>query len=109
MDWGIRWLVYFNAGKTEFVLFLWSNNTGAIDIKMDESVLEENSCLKMLELILDWGPYIISITETAVKKIRVLIRSMKFLSLEVARYLHTSSIRLCIGYCCHVWVGAPSC
>ena len=35
---------------------------------------------------LDWGSYIISVVKTASKKIGALIRSMKFLSLEVALY-----------------------
>ena len=41
MDWGRRWLVVFSAGKTELVWFDWSNNSGAIDVKMDGSVLED--------------------------------------------------------------------
>ena len=41
VDWGKRWLVNFNAGKTQLVLFDWSNNNGSIDVKMDGSVLEE--------------------------------------------------------------------
>ena len=77
------------------------------------SVLEENSSFKMLGLTfsskLDWGSYIISIAKTASKKIGALIRSMKFLSPEVALYLYKSTIRSCMEYCCHVWAGAPSC
>ena len=80
---------------------------------MDGSVLEEKSSFKMLGLTfsskLDWGSYIISITKTASKKIGALIRSMKFLSPEVALYLCKSTIRPCMEYCCHVWDGAPSC
>ena len=41
MDWGREWLVDFSAGKTQLVSFNRSNNTGAIDVKMDGSVLEE--------------------------------------------------------------------
>ena len=41
VDWGRKWLAYFNPGKTQLVLFNRSNNTGAIDAKMDGSVLEE--------------------------------------------------------------------
>ena len=41
VSWGRKWLVDFNAGKTKLVSFDWSNNTGAIDVKIDESVLEE--------------------------------------------------------------------
>ena len=34
---------------------------------------------------------------------------MNFLSPEVAPYLHKSTKRPCMEYCCHVWAGAPSC
>ena len=50
VDCGRKWLVHFNAGKTQLVLFDQSNNTSAIDVKMDRSVLEENSSFKMLGL-----------------------------------------------------------
>ena len=43
MDWGKKWLVDFNAGKTQLVLFDQSNNNGSIDVKTDWSVLEEKS------------------------------------------------------------------
>ena len=70
----------FNVGKTQLVSFDWSNNTGAIDVKMDGSVLEEKSSFKMLGLIfsskLDWGSYIISIAKSASKKIGALICSV---------------------------------
>ena len=104
VDWGKKWLVDFNAGKTQLVLFDRSNNNGSIDVKMDGSVLEEKSSFKMLGLTfsskLDWGSYIISIAKTASKKIEALIRSMKFLSPEVALYLYKSTIRPCMEYCC---------
>ena len=113
LDWGKKWLVDFNAGKTQLVLLDGSNNIGFIDVNMDGSVLEENSSFTMLGLTfsskLDWGSYIISIAKTTSKKIGALICSMKFLSPEVALYLYKSTICLCMGYCCHVWAGAPSC
>ena len=43
MDWGRKWLVDFSAGKPQLVLFDRSNNTGAINGKMDGSLLEEKS------------------------------------------------------------------
>ena len=86
------------------------NNTGAIDVKMDGSVLEEKSFLGLtLSCKLDWGSYIISIAKTASNKIGALIRSVKFFSTEVALYLYKSTIRPCMEYCCHIWAGAPSC
>ena len=57
----------------------------------------------------DWGSYIISIAKTAPKKIEALIRSMKFLSPEVALYLYKSTLHPCMEYCRHVWADAPSC
>ena len=59
-------------------------------------------------LYLDWGSYIISIVKTASKKIRALIRSMKFFSPEVALYFYKSTVYKCKEYCCLVWAGAPS-
>ena len=50
VDWGRKWLVDFNAGKTQLVAFDRSKNTGAIDVKMDGSVLEEKTSFKMLGL-----------------------------------------------------------
>ena len=62
MDWGKNWFVYFSAGKTQLVLFDQTNNTGAIDMKMYESVLDEKSSFKMLRLTfsskLDWSSYL---------------------------------------------------
>ena len=80
---------------------------------MDGSVLEEKSSFKMLGLYffskLDWRSYIIFIAKTASKKIGGLIRSVRFLSPEVALYLYKSTIGPCMEYSCHVWAGALSC
>ena len=51
MYWASRWLVDFNAGKAQVFWFDWSNNTVAIDVKMDGSVLAEKSSFKMLGFI----------------------------------------------------------
>ena len=48
LNWGKMWLVDFNARKNQLFLSDWSNNTGVVDVKMDVSVLEEESSLKML-------------------------------------------------------------
>ena len=73
MDWDNKWLVYFNAGKTQLVLTDQANDNGSIDVKMDGSVLEEKLSFKMLGLTfsskLDWGSYIISFAKTVSKKI----------------------------------------
>ena len=77
MDWSSKWLVDFDSGKTQLVSFDQSNNTGAIDLKMDESVFEEKLSFKMLGLTfsskLDWGSYIISFAKSTSIKIVALI------------------------------------
>ena len=59
VDWGRKWLVDSNARKTQLVSFDRSKNTGAIDVKMDGSVLEDKTSFKMLGLTfsskLAWG------------------------------------------------------
>ena len=101
VDWGKKWLVDFNAGKTQLVSFDGSNNNGSIDMKMDGSILEQKSSFKMLVLTfsskLDWGSHNISVAKTASKKIGALIHSMKFLSPKVALYLYKSTIRPCMN------------
>ena len=100
MGWGKKRLVDFSAGKTQLDLFDQSNNTGSIDMKMDGSVIEEESSFKTVVLTfsseLDWGSYIISISKTTSKKIDPLICSMKVFFLKL----------LCISIdlpCSHVW------
>ena len=110
VDWGKKWLVTFNAGKTQLVSFD-NSKSASLDIRMGQSVLEEKSSFKMLGLSvnpqLEWGSYIESVAKTAAKKIGALQRSMKFLSPKIVLYLYKSTIRPCMEYCCHVWAGAP--
>ena len=113
VDWGKKWLVDFNAEKTQLVSFDRTNNNGSIDVKVGGSILEEKSSFKILGLTfsskLDWGSYIISIAKTASKKIGALIRSMEFPSPEIALYLGRRKLYECMEYCCPIWAGAPSC
>ena len=87
-----------------------SNNTGATDVKIDESILQQNSSFKSLEFSLpskfDWGFHIISIDQTGFKKTGALSFSMKFRSPEVAQDFYRCSIQPSREYFCHVWAGA---
>ena len=102
VDWGRKKLVDFNAGKTQPVSFDRSNNSETIDVKMNGSVLEKKSSFNKLELTfsykLNWGCHITCTAskKTPSKKTGTLIRSMVFLSPDVALYLYKSNIRQCI-------------
>ena len=67
-----KWLVAFNAGKTQLLSSDQSNNNGSIDVNIDGSVLQEKSSFKMQGLTfsskLDWRSYNVSIAKTASKK-----------------------------------------
>ena len=75
VDWGKKWLVDFNAGKTQLVLFDWSNNSGSIDVKMDGSVLGGKSCFKMVGLTfsskLDWAIILSPLLKLPPKKLEL--------------------------------------
>ena len=105
-----KYIPHIPAGKAQLVLF---DRSGAIDVKIDATVLEEKASFKKLGLYFtfkkDWGSYIISIDKTAFKKVGVLMHSMKFLSPEVALYLYKPTLQLGMEYCCHVWAGVHSC
>ena len=92
VDWGRKWLVDFNTGKSQLVQFYWFNKTDAIDAIMAGSVPDK------LDLFLKLS-----------KKIVGLIHFMKFLSAEVTLYLYESTIQPCMEYCYHVWAVASSC
>ena len=61
VDWGRKWPVDFNSGKTQLVSFDRSKNTGAIDVKIDGSVLEEKTSFKMLGLTFSSGALTLSL------------------------------------------------
>ena len=60
-DWGRKRHANFNAAKTSLVSINWYNKSGTIDVKMDVSILEEKSSLKMLgpsfSSKFDWDSY----------------------------------------------------
>ena len=91
-----KWLFDFNAGKSQLVLFGWSNNSDVFNVKVDGSVLKEKSFFKMLGLSfsfkLDWVSYIVCIAKTASNKIKALICSMKFLYPESALCFYKSIV-----------------
>ena len=78
------------------------DNSGAIDVKVDGSVLEEKSSFKMLGSTfsskLDWSSYIFSIAKTASKKFGALIHSMKFLPPEFALIYHMAIPGILLSY-----------
>ena len=89
-------------------------NSGAIDVIMNRSLLEENNflnCFDYLSSLNLIGTLTLSVLhlQTTSKKIEASFYSMKYFSFEVALYLFKSTIWPCMEYCFNVWVGAPRC
>ena len=97
--------------KVQLVSCNCSNNCGAIDVKVNSSVLEE-FFFKVLglsfSLKLDLGSHSVFIAEIASKKVETLICSMKFLPPKITLYLCKSNIMPSMEYFCHVELGASS-
>ena len=95
--WGRKWLVDLNAGKTQIVSFDQYNNSGANDMNVNGSVLEDFLKLSFSSKS-DSGCYIVTyyIAKTTSKKVGAFIRFLKFLSLKVALYLHKYTIQPCM-------------
>ena len=104
IDWGRKWLVDFSAGKTLMAL---------TSLIMQVLLMWKWFFLRKNHVLRCWGwqlgSYIISVVRTASKKIRAMIRYMKFFSPEVALYIHKSTICPWMEYCRHACAGAPSC
>ena len=83
--------------------------TGAIDVKMDGSILEEKLSFKVLHLTLDWIGVLTLSSLLKLPPRKLERRFYEVFHSEVAMYLYKSTIRPCMEYCCHVWTGAPSC
>ena len=86
---------WFHTGITQVVLFHQSDNTGAIDVKMDRSVLEEKWCFKMVGLTfsskLDWG---------IIEALRILSLLLKTAFKKIGALIHSISINLPYS---HTW------
>ena len=80
-------------------MYLSGNKTGATDVKMDGSVLEEKWYFKTFSSKLGWGYYIISIAETTSQENWNLDSFYEVSSPEIALYLYKSTIQPCMEYC----------
>ena len=113
VDWGKKWLVSFNPGKTQLVSFNRKRDPFLPEIYMNGATLDEKPNLKLLGLSfssnLSWDSYIRSISLSASRKVGALYRSKHFLTPDAILYLYKSTIRPCMEYCCHVWAGESPC
>ena len=105
---------WFWCWKTQLVSFDQSNNTGAIDVKMDVSVLEEKSFFNMLRLTfsfkLDWALTLSLLLKLPPRKLKLELWFVlwNFFLLRLL-CIYKSTIQPFMEYCYQVWAGAPNC
>ena len=91
------------SGLRKFVSFDHWNNSGAIYVKKDELILDENSFFwDNITAFLSkfyWFSIIVSVAKTASRKIAVFI----------TLFLYKCTVQLCTECCCHVWASSSNC
>ena len=112
VEWGERWLVTFNAGKTKLLSVSRCHKVPLLPIAMHGQDLSENDSFRLLGLTfsntLTWNEYVEAIAKSAAQKVGSLYRARAYLTPESILYLYKASIRPCMEYCCHLWAGAPA-
>ena len=104
---GHKWLVLFNAGKTQFFVFVQCSNFGAIYVKIDESVLERNFFLRSWDWSfsskLDWCSYIGSIAKIDWFVIwNFFLLRLLFISLNLPYSLVWNTVVMCVAPSCYL-------
>ena len=88
------------SGLRKFVSFDHWNNSGAIYVKKDEFILDENSFfwdnITVFLSKLHWFSIIVSFAKTASRKIAVFI----------TLFVYKCTVQLCTEYCFHVWASS---
>ena len=112
VEWGEKWLVTFNAGKTKLLSVYRCRSAPQFPISMNEQDLPENDSFRLLGLTfnnsLTWNEYIQAIAKSAAQKVGSLYRARAYLTPKSILYLYKATIRPCMEYCCHLWAGAPA-
>ena len=85
-----KWLVNFNTGKTEHVLFDSPVTLVVLIWKWMDLSLMKNHLLRCWDCL-------------------SLLNALTFLSCEAAFFVYKSTIQPCIVYCRQVWDGTPNC
>ena len=113
LDWDRNWFVDSSAGKTQLFSFVQSNNTGAIDVEMNGSILEEKTfvrCWGCFSLVSWNGALTLSLLlKLPPRKLELQFVLQSFFLLRLLFISIKCTIRFYMEYCCHVWSGAPRC
>ena len=110
-NWGDKWLVNFNASKTQDLQHSRLRCEPMPELSMSNQKIRSTSSSSILGVTiandLSWAAQIRSVGKRASQRIGSLYRSRRFLTPEACLHLYKSTIRPIMEYCCHLWSGAP--
>lgn len=108
-EWASRWLIMFNAQKTEVMLISNIHIDENIELKMDNTVLEIVNTHKHLGVTLSsnnkWNNHIDAIIKSASKQVSFLRKIKYKFSSDILNKLYCSYIRSLLEYASEVWDG----
>ena len=131
--WADRWLVTFNAGKTEALIIskkhdMTEYRKNPLDkdgkflnapapcphpaLNFDGLVLPESPSFKVVGLTyvgnLSWDTHIRNVARKGRRALGLLSRARAFLSKQALATLYKSHVRSTLEYCCPIWMGSGS-
>ena len=96
VEWGDKWLVSFNSGKTKLLSVNRYHHPNLCEMEMSGSKLTENDSVRLLGITLTnkmcFNSYIESIAKSAAMKVGSLLRARCYLTPETILYLYKSTI-----------------
>ena len=111
VEWGEKWVVSFNAGKTKLLSFNLHRESSLIPLEMIDIELPENVSFCLLGLVfthkLDWKHYVQSVAKQTSQRFGSLFQSQTYIPPETILYLYKATIRACMEYCSYIWDGVP--
>ena len=109
--WASKWLVKFNAKKTQLLHISRKLSTDSSDVCFCSETLEPAESIKLLGVHifknLDWDIHVDKVAKTAGRSLGVLRKASKLLDAAGLATLYKTKVRSVMEYCGPLWQGAP--
>lgn len=109
-DWAAKWLVKFNANKTQLLTISRKTNKDLNKISFLGETLKEDDCIKLLGVhitnSLDWNYHVDKVAKRAGQSLGILRKARKLLPLTALGTLYKTRVRAVMEYCGPIWQNA---
>ena len=108
--WAVKWLVKFNAKKTQLMTISRKSNRDAGKISFLGETLKEEDSIKLLGVhitkTLDWNFHVNKIAKRAGQHLGIVRKANKLLPSDVLATLYKTRVRSVMEYCGPIWENA---